>query len=168
MNILEKQAKPMPEDDMEGQAPAMEQGEDGEETNPAYVKAKELMLSKLYEDGAADQIAQAMGSAPDPVRGVIDQTMAMLDAMEQATQGSVPDELVMTFVIEVIGEMVEIAQAAKLPIGNTEVAVIVREVLANVVDNLGGDSTAIREEMAQIDPEQVAQQMGGEDGPQPV
>lgn len=156
MNLLEQQAAT--EEDIPP--------EDGEELDmsdgdPAYQQAKELLLTKLYEEGAAEQIAQAMAAAPDPVQGVVEQIMALLDVMEQATQGSVPDELVMSFVLEVTQEMVDIAQGAKLPIGNKEVAVITREVMAGVVDSLGADSTAIREEMGSIDPEQVAQQMGG-------
>lgn len=161
MNILEKQAA------TQGRArpPAQEPGEGGDpEGNPAYVKAKELMLSKLYEEGAAEGLAQAILSAPDPVQGVVDQTMALLDVMEQATQGSVPDELVMAFVVDAISEVVEIAEQAGAPIGEEQVVVVVREVLAQVVDTLGGDSTAIREEMASIDPAEVARQAMAQEG----
>lgn len=166
MNILEKQAQPAPEEELPPEEGAEQEGDedlDMSDGDPAYAKAKELMLSKLYEEGAADQIAQAMLAAPDPVKGVIDQVMAMLDAMEQATQGAVPDELVIPFVIEVIGEFVEIAQAAKLQIGTAEIAVVVREVMANVVDNLGGDSSAIREEMSKVNPEEIAASIDGEE-----
>jgi hypothetical protein len=156
MNLLEKQAQPA-----EQMPPEDDEPVDMSDGDPAYQQAKEMLLTKLYEEGMAEEIAQAMAAAPDPVQGVVDQTMALLDVMEQTTQGAVPDELVMSFVLEVTQEMVDIAQGAKLPIGNKEVAIITREVMAGVMDTLGVDTTGVREEMASVDPEQVAQVMGG-------
>lgn len=153
MNILEKQATAKAGPAQSGPA----QGDDAE-SNPAYLKAKELMLSKLYEEGVADGLGQAILAAPDPLQGVIDQVMALLDVMEQATQGSVPDELVMPFVVDTISEVVEIAEKVGVQLAEDQIAVVVREVLAQVVETLGGDSTAIREEMASIDPAEVARQ----------
>lgn len=131
------------------------EGDDGGQS-PEYMKARELMLSKLYEEGAAEGIGQAMANAPDPVQGIVDQSMALAEAMEQATQGSVPDEEVMSFVLDIVQEVVEIGQSTGTQISNRDIAEAVREVLAQVIENLGGDSQAIRQEMSQVDPEQVA------------
>jgi hypothetical protein len=147
-NVFDKaQAEQMPE--------GMEQDDGMGEDNPEYMQARELMLSKLYEEGAAEGIAQALQSAQSPVEGIVDQSMSLADAMEQATQGSVPDELVMMFVIDIVQEVVEIAQAAGMQVADRDIAEAIREVLAQVIENLGGDSSQIREEMGQMDPEQV-------------
>lgn len=150
--------------DMERREDAAE-GEGGEQReSPEYLKARELMLSKLYEEGAAEGIANAMASAPDVVQGIVDQSMTLADVMEQATQGSVPDEEVMSFVIDIVQEVVDIAQGSGIQVSNGQIASAVREVLAQVVENLGGDSTSIRQEMGQMDPEQVgaeAAKIGG-------
>ena len=130
-------------------------GEEGGQS-PEYLQARELMLSKLYEDGAAEGIGRAMANAPDPAQGIVDQSMALADAMEQATQGSVPDEEAMSFVLDIVQEVVEIGQSTGVQISSRDIAEAVREVLAQVIENLGGDSQAIRQEMAQVDPEQVA------------
>ena len=146
------------------QAPEEDQEDDLEEKDPAYLQAMELMLSKLYEEGAAQGIAQALQSAPDTVQGIVEQSMNLADVMEDATQGSVPDELVMLMVLNIVEEVVSIAQASGMQVGGREIAEAVREVLAQVVENLGGDSAQIREEMGAMDPSEVgaaAEQMGG-------
>lgn len=129
-----------------------------QEGSQEFMRARELMLSKLYEEGAAEGIAQAMAQAPSPSQAIVDQSMALADAMESATQGSVPDEEVMSFVIDIVQEVVEIGQASGVQITSRDIAEAMREVLAQVVENLGGDSTQIRQEMASMDPEQVAAQ----------
>ena len=146
------------------QAPEEGQEADLEEKDPAYLQAMELMLSKLYEEGAAQGIAQALQSAPDPVQGIVEQTMNMVEVLEDATQGSVPDELVMLVVMNIIEEIVGIAQASGMQVGGREIAEVVREVLAQVVENLGGDSSAIREEMGAIDPNEVGAQLDQMEG----
>lgn len=146
------------------QAPEEAQEAGLEEKDPAYLQAMELMLSKLYEEGAAQGIAQALQSAPDPVQGIVEQTMNMVEVLEDATQGSVPDELVMLVVMNIIEEIVGIAQASGMQVGGREIAEVVREVLAQVVENLGGDSSAIREEMGAIDPNEVGAQLDQMEG----
>lgn len=166
MNVFEKERGEGQEHE-QAESPEMEREEDSQEMgneSPEYLKARELMLSKLYEEGAAEGIGQAMASAPSVVQSIVDQSMALADAMEQATQGSVPDEEVMSFVIDIVQEVVEIGQAGGLKISNRDIAEAVREVLAQVVENLGGDSGAIRAEMGQMNPEEVgaaAAQFGG-------
>jgi hypothetical protein len=156
-NILEENAAPeeeLPEGEDDGEDMDLSEGD------PAYLKAKELLLSKLYEGGAAQGLAQAIGSAPDLKTGVVDQIMALLDVMEEATQGSVPDELVIPFVIETTAEVLQIAEAAGSPVPNDMAAEVVSEVLARVVENLGGDASAIRQEMASIDKAELSKAMG--------
>jgi hypothetical protein len=134
------------------------------ETDPAYAQARELMLSKLYEEGAAEGIGQALSQAPSVAQGITDQSMALLDVMEQATQGSVPDELVMSFVMDVVQEVVDIAGASGLQVASRDVAEATREVLAQVVETMGADATAIRAEMAQISPDEVGAQIDQMEG----
>lgn len=158
-SVFDKEAPPPAEAD-EGR----ESFGDYSDMSPEYVQARELMLSKLYEEGAAEGIGQAMAQAPNLVSGIVDQAMALVDAMEEATQGSVPDEEAMLFVLDIVEEVVEIGQSTGLNITSRDIAEAVREVLAQVVENMGGDSTAIRQEMAQIDPNEiagVADQLGG-------
>lgn len=167
MNIFDKAQAQEPDSDNvpggpeTGPEPDGDEGMDPEQS-PEYMQAKELLLSKLYEEGAAQGLGKAMKVAPDPVQGLVDQTMALLDVMEQATQGSVPDELVMSFVVETTQEVAEIAEQAGVKLSGKQVAEAVREILAKVIETLGGDSTAIREEMGQLDPEEVGRAAMGE------
>lgn len=140
-------------------------GEEGGDSgqSPEYLQARELMLSKLYEEGAAEGIARSLASAPSIVQGIVDQSMALVDVMEEATQGSVPDEEAMAFVIDIVQEVIEIAKASGTNVRNADIAAAVGEVLAQVVENLGGDSRAIRAEMATIDPEEIGAQLEAEE-----
>lgn len=148
-------------------APADDQAEpevdEDPESDEGYRSALELMLSKLYEEGVAEKLGQALSSAPDKVQGVVEQTVNLLDVMEQLTQGSVPDELVMAFVLEATQQVVEIAQAAGVQLSNADIAAAVREVMAQVMENLGADTTQLREEMGKVDPAEVGRVAGGDD-----
>lgn len=157
-NLFKKaaEAEGLPVDEADGEDP---------EQNPAYKQALEMMLSKLYEEGAAEALGQALTKAPDKVQGVIDQTISLLDVMEQVTQGSVPDELVMPFVLEATQQVMEIAQMAGVQLSNAEIATAIREILAQVMENLGADTTQLREEMGKVDPTEVGRMAGGDDEP---
>lgn len=145
--------------------PVDEAGGEDPEQNPAYKQALEMMLSKLYEEGAAEQLGQALAQAPDKVKGIAEQTLMLLDVMEQMTDGSVPDELVMPFVMEATQEVIKIAQMAGVNLGNADLAVAIGEILAGVVENLGGDSSAIRQEMASLDHNEIGRAMESDDEP---
>lgn len=155
-NLFKKaaEAEGMDHEAQESDQVEASEGEDPER-DPAYRKALEMMLSKLFEEGAAEGLGKALAAAPDKVQGIVDQTISLLDVMEQATQGSVPDELVMPFVLEATQQVVEIGQAAGTKITNAEIAAAIREILAQVMENLGADTSQLREEMGQVDPEEV-------------
>jgi len=159
MNVFDK----VREEEREDAAPPEAEGQEFDDESPEYMRAKELMLSKLYEEGAAQGLAEALKTASSPVQGIVQQAMNLVDVMEQVTQGSVPDEEVMSFVMEILQEVIEIAQASGISVRNADIAAAVSEVLAQVVENLGGDASAIREEMGSIDPEEIGAQLDAEE-----
>lgn len=138
---------------------------DGGMKNPAYRKARELMLSKLYEEGAAQGIAQALSQAPNIAQGIVDQSMALGQVMDDATQGSVPDDLVMSFMLDITQEVVDIANASGIQVQPADMAQAVQEVLAQTIEAFGGDASQVRQEMGSMDPAQVGQAaIGGGNG----
>lgn len=149
-----------PESHESGAMEAQETGQDGDEPSmqdPAYRKARELMLSKLYEHGAAQGIAQALAQAPNIVTGIVDQSMALGQVMEDTTQGAVPDELVLGFVLDITQEVVDIAQASGLRVAPGQMAQAVQGVLAKTIEAFGGDASAVQQEMSGLDPNEVGQ-----------
>lgn len=132
-------------------------GDDGEEgmKNPAYRKARELMLSKLYEEGAAKGVAQAIRQAQSAVQGIVDQSMSLGQVMDDVTQGSVPDDLVMSFMLDITQEVVDIATASGIQVQPADMAQAVQEVLAQTIEAFGGDASQVRQEMGGMDPNEV-------------
>lgn len=141
----------------QGQRPEQEPPpDDGEaldpESSPEYVAARDMAMERLYEGGVAEGIATALQSAPDIATGLSEQTLQLLQLTDEASEGSIPDELYMALGMELMGEVAEIAQAAEIAVGGREIAEAMRKFMGDVVESLGGDATQIRDAMASIDP----------------
>lgn len=151
--------------DMEKAEPSDDGDEPGMQ-NPAYRKARELMLSKLYEEGAAQGIAQSIAQAPDVVTGIVDQSMALGQVMDDATNGSVPDDLVLNFMLDITQEVVDIATATGTKVEPGQMAQAVQGVLSKTIEAFGGDASAINQEMGSMDPNAIGQaaMQGGMNG----
>lgn len=170
MGILEDQqpVQPAPEgEEMEAEG-VLEGGEGGEveedddspaESNPAYAKAMDMVMAKLYDEDISDGIAKAINQSDDKAKAIVEQAKLLLDLADDATQGSVPDELYLPFAFDVFSEVVEIAQAAGTPISGSVVATATREFITVVVEDLGGDLTQVKEAMAQINPDELGASM---------
>lgn len=166
--ILEDEVDPsLPEDPPAQEAaesPAVEEGEDEAPSDPkAVAQAMDVVMGKLYDENVSDGIAKALSHASDPVRSVVEQATLLLNLSDEATNGSVPDDLYMMFALDVLGEVIEIAQAAGIKLGGRDIAVIVREFITTTVEDMGGDTSQVKEAMAQINPDELgsAMEQGG-------
>ena len=162
MNLFDKAKQPVepPEEQVTDTMPESDPAEQatdetGGTDNPAYMKAKELVLSKLYEEGLSEGLLKAIKSSPDLASGLAEQAQVVLSVADDNTGGSIPDELYMMFGIEMLGEVAEIAKAGGLPVNSTVIAAASQKFITNVVDDLGGDTTQVKAAMAQMDPAQV-------------
>lgn len=131
------------------------EGEFDPETDEGYTKAVDLVKTKLYDEDIADGIAQAITAADDKVAAIVEQASMLMNIADDMTQGSVPDELYVTFGVEMLGEVVEIAEAAGVKLGGSEMAVATREFITQMIEGLGGDMTQVKEAMAQINPDEL-------------
>ena len=121
----------------------------------------------IPDDGAAEGLAQALQSAPDVATGIAEQAQQLLEATDEVTDSSVPDEIYMMLGIELMGEVADIAEAAGLPVTSADLASAVRMFLGSVIESLGGDPSQIRDAMSKLDPalvgsEAEAQPFGGQ------
>lgn len=136
-------------------ADAPDDGGDPNPKDPAYLKAKELAMSKLYEEGAAQQIGKALSKAPSLLQGLVEQSLVLFSSVDEATNGSVPDNLLLLLGLDMLSEVAEIADAAGLPVDSATVAAAVQKFILAVVQDMGGDTTEVEQAMSQIDPAQV-------------
>lgn len=132
-----------------------QQPQEADQQNPAYMKALEMAKAKLYEEGAAEGLAQTLASAPEPAQAMADMARMMLQGVDDMTEGEVPDEMFMSLGLELLGEVAEIAQAAGQPIDGKTIAAAAREFILGVTEDLGGDTAPLKEAMGSIDPAEV-------------
>ena len=130
-------------------------GGDPDPNNPAYLKAKELAMSKLYEEGAGKEIAAALQKAPSLLQGLVEQSLVLFSSVDEATNGSVPDNLLLLLGLDMLNEVAEIANSAGLPVDSKTIAEAVQKFILAVVQDLGGDTSQVEQAMSQIDPAQV-------------
>ena len=168
MNLFDKTQPEPPEEQAMDTMPESDPGEqatdEGGTDNPAYKKAKELVLSKLYEEGLSEGVLKAVQSASDLPTGLAEQAQVVLSVVDDMTEGSVPDELYMMFGIEMLGEVAEIAKAGGLPVDSTVIAAASQKFIVEVIDGIGGDTTQVKAAMAQMAPAQVGQAIDSMEG----
>ncbi|MEY4951781.1 MAG: hypothetical protein RL299_205 [Pseudomonadota bacterium] len=159
--ILEQEVPP---EEMQAEPPEMEaeegveEGAEGEadpSTDPAYSKAMDMVMGKLYDEDIADGIAQAINSSQDKATAIAEQAGVLLGLADDMTEGSVPDELYIAFALDILTEVVEIAQAAGAQIAGKDIAVAAREFITATVEGIGGDLTDIKAAMGQINPDEL-------------
>lgn len=132
------------------------------EADDAVAAAITEVQKRLYEGDIADGIAEALSQASDPVQGLVDQASTLIGVAEDIVGDSVPDEGYIMFGIALMGEVVEIAQAAGIQVGGREIAEALRKFILQVVQELGGDTSQIEAAMGQIDTAQLGAAMDQE------
>ena len=149
------QAAPQGQPAMQGQ-PAPE---DGQQAAPgggdALQRAMDVVQKALYGAEAARDVAKAMKSASDPAEGLAMTAYEMVAIADEATNGEIPDEDLIGFASEVLGEVADIANAAGVPVGGAQIAKAVQLMLVRFVTEQGIDPSQLQQAMAAVPPEQV-------------
>ena len=139
-------ADPMAEmdDDEEGPDP---------DTDPGFQSAIAFTQKVLYEDGAAREVAQSLQSAPDRVEGLAMTAYEMTATVDERTDGAVVEDLLNPLGMKILEEVVEIGEAAGLQYQPSEVAQAFQQMLLRFLGEQGVDTTELKAQMDQIDPE---------------
>jgi len=137
--------QPMPQ---QGEEPAAGGGD-------ALQRAMAVVHKSLYGAEAARDVANAMKSADDPAEGLAMTAYEMVAIADEATNGEIPDEQLIAFASEVLGEVADIANAAGVPVGGAQIAKAVQLMLVRYVTEQGIDPTQLQQAMAAAPPEQV-------------
>lgn len=149
-------------------AGSQDDGGDPNLNDPSYLKAKELAMSKLYEEGAAQEIGKALQKAPSLLQGLVEQSLVLFSSVDEATDGTVPDNLLLLLGLDMLNEVAEIANAAGLPVDSATIAAAVQKFILAVVKDLGGDTSQVEQAMSQLDPAQVGSALDQAAQAQPV
>ena len=142
------------------QAPAAPAAPQGQQGDP-IAKAMEVVQQSLYGAEAARDVAKALKMAPSIEQGLAETAYEMV-AVADETVGGIPDEQLVTFAAEVLGEVADIAEAAGIKVKGAHVAKAVQMMLIRFVTEQGMDPTQLQQAMAQVNPDEVGAQLDKE------
>jgi hypothetical protein len=129
-----------------------EDGGDFDDSDPAFQQALKYAMGALYENGAAEQVAQGLMSAPERVEGLANTTYEVISVVDERTNGEVPDELLVLLASKILEEVIDIGDAAGAGYKPTEIAEAFKMMILRFVQENGGDITELQAAMDQVDP----------------
>lgn len=144
------------------QDPMMSMEDDGQpldDGHPAFVAATNMMEEVLYANGAAEQIAEALRTAPTPMDGLFDTAYQMVEILDEKTNGEIPDELLGLLAMVVLNEVAEIGINAGVQYSGADVAEAFKRMALRFVAEQGYDTTELEQAMGQVDPHEFDQYM---------
>lgn len=142
----------MPEEEMdsEGISP-----EDDQVTDELLTEVQR----KLYDEGAADAIGQAIVSSDDPMGEIVEQAMTLVGVVDDASGGAIPDDTFIMFAIALMGEVIEIAQAAGVQLSGRDIAEAIKQFIVRGIQEMGGDTSQVEQAMSAINPDELGAAM---------
>jgi hypothetical protein len=144
---------PAPEQEqMPGGMPMGEQ-EEGEvdEDNPALQDALQFAYEILYGQDAAKDISKQLKSASSVSDGMADIAYNITSIVDEKTNGSVPDELLVPMAMDVLEEVAEIADASGLNPAPEDIAGAFKTMILRYLGEQGVDTTQLQQAMDQVD-----------------
>lgn len=147
-------AEQMPPENMEPMEP-MEEGEGPDpDTDPGYTTALRFAMQALYENGAADGVAESLRTARDPVEGLANTAYEIVAIVDERTEGAVPDELFALLGTKILEEVADIGEAAGVQYKPSDIALALKTMILRYLGEQGMDTTQLQQAMDQVDPEE--------------
>ena len=160
---------PMAADPMAGQGAMMEgdleEAPDADQ-DPAFRAALQFAMQALYEGGAAEGVARALEANPS-AQALSETAYKMVEVVDERTDANVPEELLAVLAMQILKEVVDIAEAAGIAFKPSEIALAFRDMILRYVEESGYDSTQLRAAMEEVDPAQF-DAMAAEEGAAPM
>jgi hypothetical protein len=149
---MEEQAMPAGSPEEQIAALEAEEGPDPE-TDPGFQTAMEFAMKALYSDQAAKDIAQSLKSAPDIVEALANTAYEVTSIVDERTDGAVPDDLILVLGMQILGEVVQIGQAAGVEYMPSEIASAFKQMLLRYLGEQGVDTSQLQQSMDEINPQ---------------
>lgn len=123
------------------------------ETDPGFQVAMEFAMKALYGEQAAKDIAQSLRQAPDAAQGLAETAYEITSVVDERTEGQVPEELILVLGMQILGEVVEIGEAAGVEYMPSDIASAYKQMLLRYMGEQGMETTQLQQAMDQISPE---------------
>lgn len=142
--------------EQQGAMSGMPMGAEGEvevdENEPNYRAGVEYLNEVLYSKGAAKDISAQLKEAPALVTGMAEIAYDITSIVDERTDGNIPDELLVPMAMQVLEEVVDIAEATGLNPTPEDVALAFRQMILRYLQEQGLDTTQLDQAMNQVDP----------------
>lgn len=149
---------------MQGMIPTAAKAKQAPEGAPAqagtaYEQGMALVREALYGAEAARDVAQAMKVSQNPPEALAMTAYEMVTIADEGTNGAIPDEELIAFASEVLGEVADIANAAGIEVKGVTIAKAMQMMLVRYVTEQGMDPTQLQQAMAQVNTEELGAEL---------
>ncbi len=135
------------------------------DSDPNYTGALKFAMQALYQNGAAEGVAESLRSSRDPVEGLSNTAYEITSIVEDRTQGAVPDELFALLATKILQEVADIGDAAGIDYKPSDIAMALKQMILRYLGEQGMDTTQLQQAMDKVDPEEFNRMAQGEEAP---
>jgi hypothetical protein len=138
----------------EGQAPEADDANAEAEDDPNYAAALKFAMEAMYKGEGAQGIAKSLQTSNDPVEGLANTAYEITSIVDERTQGAVPDEFFALLATRILGEVIDIGEAAGVKFKPSDSALALKQMILRYLGEQGVDTTQLQQAMDQVDPEE--------------
>lgn len=141
-----------------GAEPALPPGaeaDDGDFTPEQDAALKKFSLAvehALYSGETAQKMAEAIAGADDKPKAISDFAYNLTAMVDEKSQGMLDDELIAPAAADVLGQVLEVAEAAGVQVGEVEMSKAVQLLLARYFEEIGATPEEVAQFMGAVDP----------------
>lgn len=121
------------------------------EDDPTFQAILQFSMSALYENGAAKDLANGLKSAPDPATGLADAAYKIIEIAGSRVEGEMDEELLPLLAIVILQEIVEIGESAGIQYKGSDMALALRKMILQFLEESGLDASQLSAAMDQVD-----------------
>lgn len=126
-----------------------------DENDPNFQRAMTFAMQTLYQEGAADNISESLKAAPEKVDALANTAYEITAIVDERTEGSVPDELLMLLGSNMLEEVADIAMASGVDLAPADIAEAFKLMVLRYLGENGYDTRELQTAMDGINPDDI-------------
>lgn len=145
-----------------GEAPEVDDANAEAEDDPNYAGALKFAMQAMYQGEGAKGIAKSLQTSNDPIEGLANTAYEITSIVDERTEGAVPDEFFALLATRILGEVIDIGEAAGVKFKPSDAALALKQMILRYLGEQGMDTTQLQQAMDQVDPEEFNRMAEGE------
>lgn len=135
------------------------QNEGGEETDPEWEKAELLLKKVLFEGDGMKNIVSDVMKGQDGASAIAKGVLGLMRAIDQRTQGQIPEDYLMPLATEAMAYVAEGVEAAGRDVPSEELAMAMKQMLFEHLVEFGSDPNVVKAQIEKVDMAQLVAAM---------